>query len=201
MQDLLGLHLAAVILTTQLVALFVDPRLGVTTAKHLITYFPIEISRTAASLPFAANVFKLGVLSLGAQIPFASSKDAFIPIWIGLLMIAFFDDVTYWGVHMFGVLLMFLGFLPLLLLGGPDKTILFVSAISIYLLRIGLKTMVIVLIELDLPINQVVASRTAIFTKSLDVMQHGSLNPDVVDVFRVCGVVQWCAFYLLYRML
>jgi hypothetical protein len=199
---MLGLHVVAVILATQAVAFFIDPTFNTSKRERLIPYFPIEISRTAASLPYAANVFKLGVASLAIHLPLFDSTDAqdsLYPIWLGLVIVALFDDATYWGAHMLGVLIMAMGFIPLLF--ERDRLILFCSAVLIYGIRIILKGIVVACLEFDVSVTQLPWILPSVFRKSLEIMQRGSSHSFVTDVFRVCGVLQWVSFYLLYRVI
>ena len=101
------LHTVCVIVLIWICALFVDKK---------VPYFPIEISRTAASGPAAHSVFIWGTLSVGPTLLFETYKlgtqgvDMFrlvlgnpMLLWPIVLCIAWFDDTRHFFLHNFAV--------------------------------------------------------------------------------------------------
>ncbi len=95
------LHTLLVIVGVWFCALFVDCR---------VPYFPIEISRTAASGPTAHSVFIWGTMSVGATLLYETYKARHLPIfrlvlgnplmlWPIVMIIAWFDDTRHFYLH------------------------------------------------------------------------------------------------------
>lgn len=87
-------HLLAVVLATQVSALIWGK----------VPYFPIEISRTAASGAIPLTVFRVGVASSILTLLLARSLNPLTcSVWLCLTVICVFDDVNFWALHMLGV--------------------------------------------------------------------------------------------------
>lgn len=93
-------HLLVTVLLTQATSLLFGDRLP---------YFPIEISRTAASHPTSYYVLVFGTLTCFGYISKYVDRPEMILSWLGMCVLAIFDDVNHWSAHMFGVLVMMLG--------------------------------------------------------------------------------------------
>ncbi len=106
--------------------------------KSNAPYFPIEISRLAESHERAYIFLLMGTISSGflglAQHHAISTEYAVA--WLGLFILALFDDKDYWLVHMMGVVVM---------IGAIIKQLetqyygLLLVAIAIYISRIVAK--------------------------------------------------------------
>src|SRR5271156_743426 len=96
----LKLHLFVTIVLTQLAALFyVGPYAS-------LPYFPIEISRTAATNPLSKIILLVGLVTSFVHLPFYNRGVELYIAWMGMVILAVFDDVTYWSIHMFGNIIM-----------------------------------------------------------------------------------------------
>lgn len=194
-------YLLVLILVVQSIALLsTDPH-------EQIPYFPIEISRTAATTALNRWVFPLGVLllvpvALRVDGPRTRSPMRFTVAWLGLFMLAWFDDKHYWLLHMIGVGLMILsllsacgkwngGSLGMELLWQNERLI---GGLVLYAVRVVLKVAVVVLFE-----AQSLTAPALLLAKVQAIALHGASatqGPFTLSVFRLCGVVQWLAFWL-----
>src|SRR5580700_7675823 len=92
------LHLLATIVITQVIALY----------DGQVPYFPIEISRTAASSTNAKNALAVGFGLLIVTLFFTRSlNDITVAIWVGLMFVALIPDTLNWWLHMLGVFIVF----------------------------------------------------------------------------------------------
>lgn len=180
-----------------------------------LPYFPIEVSRTAATTLFNRWLFPLGVLAL---VPVACLDDGatraqlvrIAPAWSGLLLLAWFDDTHHLFLHMVGVALMLAGVVYARnyeLLHGlrrfslwqlPRHNAMLLRGVALYAWRILIKVVVVGLLESDS------WSPFAIGWRANALMQGTSeaLYPHVtLNVFRLCGVLQWGVFVLLSSVL
>lgn len=183
---ILGVQLLIVIICTQITSIFYGG----------IPYFPIEISRSAAS-PYANIVFKIGVLSLFPTLVYEKMYHL-IGVWIGVLIAAFFDDVNYWTLHTFGVAMIFFSPIPFLNLSHVtfrERLLMLMVGFVIFVVKISFKFLAIWIIELNGELNV-----TKIFYTGLQVMYNGSKNPGVVVIFQMTGVLQWLSFYIVSKI-
>lgn len=180
-----------------------------------LPYFPIEVSRTAATTAFNRWLFPFGVLWL---VPVACVVDGatlvqlrrIAPAWLGLLLLAWFDDSHHLLLHMAGVALMLLGVVyarnydfvwgvrrfSLWYLPVHNKYI--IRGVALYAFRVLLKVVTVALLESE------GWSPFAIGWRANEIMQGTSaaLYPRVtLNVFRLCGVLQWAVFVLLSNVL
>lgn len=205
------LHLLVAIVATQAVALY----------NGKLPYFPIEISRTAASSLLATRVLSGGFISaiITMYLSKALTWHTFI-MWMGLCITAMVPDTRSIVGHMFGPVLVFVGALTHALNNPhPLETVSAVGmAMIIFVLRICLKVGVLLLF--DTSSRSTVTSlwsivghahvRNTVKNRALDIMFRGdeafiaatnTINPAakqaIVAVFKVCGVLQCVAFYAL----
>lgn len=182
--DVVKVHLLVTIIATQLVALFYDRK---------VPYFPIEISRTAASGQTSLLTFRVGVLSILLTLFWTGhlTLTTFI-LWIGLSIVAVFDDVSHWGLHMMGVAVVFTVMAVRSIEHGSMPVI---YAVIIYGVRFLLDAATLVTYE------KCAFSPSSFTALHKDIMYRGAVackRPDVViPVYRIGGVLQWAAFYAL----
>ena len=180
-----------------------------------VPYFPIEVSRTAATTPLNRWLFPLGVLSL---VPVACLADGathtqlarIAPSWLGLALLAWFDDSSHLFLHMLGVALMLLGVVyarnydyvwgvkRFSLWQLPRHNTFLIRGVALYAFRVLLKVVAVALLESDS------WSPVAIGWRANEIMQGTSdaLHPRItLNVFRLCGVLQWAVFVLLSSVL
>lgn len=197
------LHLLVIVLMVQATALFWE-------RDEPLPYFPIEISRTAATGVLNRWLFLLAILSLGVTLHLRRLLERYRLVWIALLFLAWFDDKHHPLSHQISVGLLFLGLIHALsqdLLPGDEKSRLrhaekyapvIFGAAAIYVARVVMKVLVVLLFELE-----TYGGPLVILERVMTIMHHGSavcLTPWVtINVFRLCGVMQWLVFGLLAR--
>lgn len=167
-----------------------------------LPYFPIEISRTAECSECNKWLFFIGSILLGFTMFYTGQfKIKYFTMWVGLVLLSWFDDKEYLLLHLFGVFIMFVG-LYISINGSSTpkedlKLILF--AIIIYLIRIVLKVIVVFLFEID------TYSIRDIIEKIILIMYYGGSVCEspflTIMVFRVCGVLQWIVFIMVATVL
>ena len=105
--EYLKIQIAITVLVTQASALLM------TQFKHItLPYFPIEISRTAASCPMSKIILQIGFLTCALTYALLEKKKYQLDIGLILLrmvVLSCFDDVHYFRTHMAGVFLLFAG--------------------------------------------------------------------------------------------
>ena len=191
------LHLLAAVIATQAVALY----------DGAVPFFPIEISRTAASSPRATNTLATGFATLIVTMIYTKTLDAVtFSLWLGLMVIALVPDSVSWTVHMLGVVALVaaacahvyrrrqIALVPPLL-----------CALAIYGIRIVFK--LVLLFTVDKQVIAAAASNklSIAFERSMDIMMRGPLaynnDPELWNLvgptFKICGVLQWAAFFAL----
>lgn len=187
-----------------------------------LPYFPIEISRTAASNPFSYIIlFGGAILSVVNLIQTLKPQSTLSMFGIilggaGLVCLAIFDDVNHWAMHMLGVLGLMIGsffaifFSPANI--SPQLKFIYLTLIlSLMFSRWIIKTLAVMAFEMghedidsipaliDFITND--STRRFVLNKSLDIMYHGEnvcRNPGLtIPMFKVAGILQWVVFYLL----
>lgn len=188
------LHLLLIVLTVQLVALWQQ--------EEPVPYFPIEISRTAASGSVNRWLFPLGIVSLGVTLRSRGLLRRYRLVWVALLCIACFDDKYHPVLNQVGVALLFVTLMRSLLLALPDDeeerlkrvrqhVLVIAAAGSIYLTRFVLKLAIVYLLELQ--------PGDTVYERVMEIMHHSEAVWATLAIFRLCGVMQWLAFGLLAR--
>ena len=162
-----------------------------------LPYFPIEISRIAASSRVGKFVFQVGVATLIFTLLLSSEfNGTTLFLYFALMLIAYFDDVNNWGLHMLGVGLLFLVGVYHLYNEGSSVLRPILVATLIYFTRLLVKMVVmcdctqyhLFLIDSEF--------RSSIFRQALQIMYHGSSDPVIITTFKLCGVLQWLSFYV-----
>lgn len=165
-----------------------------------LPYFPIEISRMAASGPFALNIFRIGLSLPLAILLFLLEEGGYCTprwlAWVALQIIIWLDDVHYWGWHMVGVVLLGASAVWALYI-EPAHLSIFLIAGVIWCIRLALKGMSVWFLELNDNERRI----SHVFDRSLDIM-YGigyGMNPDPATVvcFQIAGALQWVVFILL----
>jgi hypothetical protein len=195
--SLLKIHIFVAVVASQLAALFLD--------VERVPYFPIEVSRTAATGYYSKCVFNTGIMTLVVTMWLGDIlRLKYALLYMSLVCIAYFDDVTHWHLHMFGVALLFLGAVTLLATStrSRDDTITLIIAALIYLVRIALKAGVVLLFETWSASS---SPLEAIAQKCMLIMYKGEevcLTPGVtLMIFKLCAIGQWAVFWLFSELI
>lgn len=175
-----------------------------------VPYYPIEISRTATgSVSWYVFAYGLtacsGVLWWEIRDKLIQQHVGIIITWIGLLLLAWVDDVTSWSVHMLGAALLGVGTtMHVLLYHQREHLVIVACALFLYAARLVLKTAVVMALELRIPLSAWSSLATSsemrakLITTSLSIMYDGNVvNPLTLGVFRTTGVMQWLVFALM----
>lgn len=151
------IHTALVITCVWFCALFVDRK---------VPYFPIEISRTAASGPVAHSVFVWGIMSTIVTLLYETYRawrtvSVFqlvfgnpMILWPIVVFIAWFDDTRHFYLHN-GAVICMLGMVGTYVFLSEDanlKVPVYVSAISLGLVGACIKGGAIVYMEMKEPL-------------------------------------------------
>ena len=193
-------HLACVVASVFDAALRVD---------RALPYFPIEISRMAASGPVALRRFRWGVTLLPLT---ALATDIALPgelalsmlpfAWVGLMCVVWFDDKHFWNEHMAGLYVMAsalfaLGALTL----GYDAWPRLALVAATSLLAKALKVATIVALEsggdyrqyATLEAPAMLHARAQRIMLGEEVPKHALTRA----TFRAGGMLQWAGFCVL----
>jgi hypothetical protein len=215
--DDIKFHLLCTVIFTQVTALVFSGTNG------KLPYFPIEISRTASSSPNAYAVLLAGMLTMSYHIYALYRVTGVLDkpllfVWSGACMLAIFDDVSNWSLHMVGVFAMVGGGIYIILNNDTQnvsvnvRSLYCVCAVSVYLIRFLLKSVAVIGFESD--VTEAVwtpstwfsfitesALRKTLVEKTLNIMYNGAtvcLYPEyTLPLFKASGVLQWVFFYLL----
>lgn len=190
------IHLFITIILTQISSLLYNE----------IPYFPIEISRTAADGgAITKYIFNIGLTSIIITLIMTNNiNKETVLLWIGLSIIALFDDKQHWIMHNIGVLILFIVAILNAYRVGGKAVLLVLMAIAINVIRIGFRILAVLYFELNLTIIDLIKKPTMIydiFTLSKTIMYKGyhiCLTPSItIPVFKISGVLQWVSFYTL----
>lgn len=172
-----------------------------------LAYFPIEISRMATG-PVSYWIFLCGMIITCFLVPPKLLMASF-----GLLMLAVFDDVNHWGMHMIGVGVMALGILAAMLRQQSNYELAGYAAL-IYVTRIMLKVLLTcdplkdyawhqlgggeppIIYFIYIFISQFNLARCVNQVKSVN--YAGSDRSIEQTIYELGGIGQWIAFYLLW---
>ena len=196
---LVKLHLLATVAAVMYAALFIDKRLP---------YWPIEISRMAASGPAALSVFRAGVTLLLVTIIYGEGSHLATWLWVALMQIAWLDDVTSFAGHMAGVVQLGLTCAVQAYAVGQPALWPFCAAAVIFVSRLWLKAYACVcedmadrryqLSQFD-SVAKVVAYVQHLMHIGKDIMMGAREAKTTTGrvAFRFGGVGQWLVFVLL----
>lgn len=158
-------------------------------------YFPIEISRTATG-PISKWVFSIG-LTISVLCLLAETKDTkrYIIIIIGILVLAWVDDVTSHVIHMLGVLLVGLGSFYAVPL---EKTwVVLFCATALFVFRLGMKCMAVIFIEKT---TKGIFDFQGMKQMCMDIMYTGKTQSVLtLRLFQAAGIMQWIILWLIYE--
>ncbi len=161
-----------------------------------VPYFPIEISRLAASGRIASHIFKFGLAIIPALyvlFPISSDDPVMLFAFLSLQLVTFWNDVDHWFIHMLGVGGICISVtVHVLLTWTRVKVFILIVAAVIWTVRLILKALMVVLYEKPEKYTLYSVGMTA-----GSIMYTGKCNnPYSLHVFRVCGVLQWVVFAL-----
>ena len=176
------LHLLITIVATQVTALI----------SGKVPFFPIEISRTAASSSLSYLVFNVGILSFIVTVLLVGLFDWNIfLLWIGLSIISIYDDVNHLNAHNLGLVVVAIA--AIIRSYTINKWMMSIAAFIVFVCKIIVKVLPMYYCE--------VSSIHDIHHRSLEIMYYGSeksLHPNItIPILQVSGVLQWLLFYLL----
>lgn len=108
-------------------------------------YFPIEISRTATG-PVSKWVFSLGLtVSVLSFLIETTEPKRYLLMIIGLLLLAWVDDVTSHVIHMLGVILVAIG--AFFAVPIQKTWVVLFCAVALFVFRLVMKCMAVVFLE------------------------------------------------------
>jgi len=160
-----------------------------------LPYYPIEMSRIAASGALPLTLFRLVVLSLGIGLHMNSHLVPYT-VWVSLIVIAVFDDVIFPFLHMVGVSMLGMSALWLVYQNKPLYSYNFIIvglAACVFFLRIVAKAAAVYSLEYIHNIQEIPGEAMAI-------MYTGYASRDTIMVFRICGFLQWVVFAILLQI-
>ena len=190
------LHLFLTVVAVQVAALLVD---------RSTPYWPIEISRMAASGPVALLAFRTGALALGAPLAMdgAWSRPVLL-LWLAMVIIACVDDVTSWLVHMMGVALLGVSACWQTYTLGRRATPILLAAAFVFAIRLVLKASTVWWNEVGghaRPLSSLLDATTfhGIVSHSAALMfgTRTFKSPWTRAAFSVGGALQWVVFAIL----
>jgi len=186
------------------------------------------VSRTAATTTLNRYLFPAGVLALPAVARLAdgapwSQLQRYVLTWLGLVCVAWYDDVQYPVGHAISVIIMLLGLVAArhhntthrirLLVQLRDKTAttipdlikadnrLFVHAAALYCWRGVMKTLAVTQLEGVAWWPFDIVQRCMVIGQGITTNQSLIPSPLTLNVFRLCGALQWGVFYILSSVL
>lgn len=171
-----------------------------------VPYFPIEISRTAASCAMTKSIFLLTAVTLGGTLlqlrAFDNDLDMF-GMWVGLFIVAMYPDDESWGAHMFGLAVLVFGFVVKAYKCQNRRHALkiVVSALALYLLRIVLKVAVVWWYCAPTGVMDIAHVSLGIMFKGASACLATENAPLLIPVFQMGGLMQFVVFYLLSMVL
>lgn len=166
-------------------------------------YFPIEISRTAATGALSGAILQVGSVALGPILLVSNMLNLItITLWFGLMLLTFMDDVRHHRLHTVGVIMVAIS--GLLQVYHTKKWQPFVIFCAIYALRGLLKLSAVVLEAGWSGPVYLPSTYFRVAEKGDEIMKKGAVACKyypflVITVFKITGVMQWLAFYCLSR--
>ena len=165
-----------------------------------VPYFPIEISRNAASGIVPLTVFRLGFFSLIFTLIRTNTLTwtAYM-LWISLVFIAAFDDFNYVMLHSVGVAgLIVSSACNVYFYKWNSGVIPFCAALAIYGMRGLMKLFTLILME-GVQVTSVEQFVKTFGLKHSAIMYYGAKNcinsEATIPVFQFAGVLQWAVLY------
>lgn len=184
----IGYHLLAGVVAMQFAALFIDKKLP---------YWPIELSRIAASGHYALLIFRATAFTIGPALwVLGETRGVMYGLWFSLVGIAIFEDSGKWLLHMVFVFCMTV----MIAMGAfyhspPHKwhhnLYLVGAALAIYGVRFILRAGALIYFEKLSAPQDLIQRGQQIMYKGARACTAPSA---VIPVFQVCGVLQWICF-------
>lgn len=188
------IHMLATVLGVMASALFVDKK---------VPYFPIEVSRMAASGPVALLVFRIGCCSLliTTSVFDGTPSPTILLLCISLAVIAVVDDVTSWIVHMMGVLGLFVS----ACIQVHSKPVLLYTCLLpaglIYITRVILKGLAVHFLErkqtMATLFDSDVMRGNVIYAADIMFGKRKAIYTETALLFSLGGFLQWVVFLFL----
>jgi hypothetical protein len=159
-------------------------------------YFPIEISRTATG-PTSRWIFSIGlscsILMLLLENP---SPQKYALLCIGLLLLAWVDDVTSRFWHMMGVIILFIGSVSIV--NWKVVWVPLLCGAGIYATRIIMKGLAVTFLEKT---TEGIFDWRGAANESIRIMYTGEVKEQLtLRIFEATGVMQWILLWLLYHI-
>lgn len=174
------LHFVVTVMLTQAAALL-DP-------ASTLPFFPIEISRTAASSVYATAILQVGAFLMAWLIP---STIPAVVLWCGFSLVALIPDTVHRNGHRAGVMVALLGALGQAPYVPYGWLIFFLGGVT-HALHVGCKVVALVVWEGKRAPRDVMQRHDEImYTRG------ATVTPRVLNVFRLGGVLQWTSFVIL----
>ena len=175
-----------------------------------VPYFPIEVSRTAASSKLGLFVFRVGMCSSITSLLFYYRVLAYNHFfaWVSLVTIAVFDDIKWPAMHVVGlVMLATSGTIAAYTANNGAYLVCLAALLTI--IRLAVRGLAILKYEsndVDVyedrmwSLKRLVYRCILAFRRSAHIMKTGQTEQKVLIWFRVSGVLQWVTFFVLARM-
>jgi len=159
-----------------------------------VPYFPIEISRIAASGRYGHYGLCIGTFLL---CPIIQGRANGWVAWVGLLILTAIDDKTSWILYMGAC---YAHWYPLGNKSSRAKLIAFTCIGAVYMLRMIIRVIVVALLEAD---DTTELTLKWVAQKNMSIMFTGKCRyPEVtLLVFKVSGVLQWVCFWAMIQLI
>lgn len=167
-----GVLLASVLLTA-----------GSALVDGSLPYFPIEVSRLAASSMRSAWIFRIGSILSSLVLFYEKGLWEHLVACFGFVLLAWFDDTHHYVMHVVGVVVMLLGAIPLV------SWRVQLCAMILFVARILMKCVMVIS-------KESLFQPRLVFDQLRSIMLFGTSSEDTLMVFRVTGALQWVVFYL-----
>ena len=196
--DVVGFVILLTVLGVQSINLCID---------KTIPYFPIEISRTAVG-PYASQFFLLMVCVLGiATYAQHGLVSRYFSAWLGIFVVATYDDVNYYTIHMLGAYHIFLTAASLAFINykNQDFWILLSVITLLYVLKLAFKATPVWFIETSdretlVPLSDDLANIVQSCKKISYGTYDGELSHVTKILFKLSAVFQWVIFWMIYQL-
>jgi len=155
-------------------------------------YFPIEISRCAASGSIPLSIFRVGSFSLLATIVF-SDKGSGAPsstlLWIGMVLIASFRDEDSLTLHLLGIAIVFWA------ASTSVPVNVLITSTFFFIARTPLKMLAVVISQSHHGLA--IPRLSDLLSATQTILYQGSADPALLNTFRISALMQWAAFFNL----
>lgn len=164
-----------------------------------LPYYPIEISRMAATGDLNKILFPISIISLGLTLWLTGDFRKCLLSWVGLVILSVFDDKKFLLLHMLGVFVMVIGVIVIGFNSSTADLVIVMCALMLYVVRIALRVIVVCSLEYEQGGN-LIDILFVIKDRMQQIMYVGAAAckypQHTLMVFRVCGVLQWIIFMM-----